>query len=83
MSSRPDPKEAQVRRLLEGPYPTVPTDLASGAAARGDRLLRRRLVRRRIGWTLLFAAVVAFVVWASLTHAWTWTAPSSEVSPPW
>ncbi|MCJ0874675.1 hypothetical protein [Streptomyces sp. AP-93] len=79
--SRPDPAEAQVRRLLEGPYPAVPPDLAAGAAARGDRLLRRRRAVRRIGWTLLWAAVVAFVVWATLTGAW--STPSSEVSPPW
>ncbi|MFD5148420.1 hypothetical protein [Streptomyces sp. NPDC058401] len=76
-----DPREAQVKRLLEGPYPAVPPDLAAGAAARGDRLLRRRRTVRRIGWTLLWAAVVAFVVWASLTGAW--STPSSEVSPPW
>ncbi|MFD9304372.1 hypothetical protein ACFWCB_17245 [Streptomyces sp. NPDC060048] len=79
--SRPDPKEVQVRQLLEGPYPTLPTGFAAGAAARGDQLLRRRAVVRKIGWTLLGAAVVAFLVWASLTHAW--TTPSSEVSPPW
>ncbi|MFJ7270154.1 hypothetical protein ACIQV3_26560 [Streptomyces sp. NPDC099050] len=79
--SRPDPPEAQVRRLLEGPYPAVPPDLAAGAAARGDRLLRRRRAVRRTGWALLWAAVAAFVVWASLTGAW--STPSSEVSPPW
>lgn len=79
--SRPDPREAQVKRLLEGPYPAVPPDLAAGAAARGDRLLRRRRAVRRTGWVLLWAAVVAFVVWASLTGAW--STPSSEVSPPW
>ncbi|MFE9563054.1 hypothetical protein ACFYM0_18335 [Streptomyces sp. NPDC006487] len=79
--SRPDPREAQVRRLLEGPYPAVPPDLAAGAAARGDRLLRRRRAVRRTGWALLWAVVVAFVVWASLTGAW--STPSSEVSPPW
>ncbi|WP_407837557.1 hypothetical protein ACE1OC_15690 [Streptomyces sp. DSM 116496] len=79
--SPPDPREAQVKRLLEGPYPAVPPDLAAGAAARGDRLLRRRRTLQRIGWSLVWAAVVAFVVWASLTGAW--STPSSEVSPPW
>ncbi|MCX4780653.1 hypothetical protein [Streptomyces sp. NBC_01264] len=79
--NRPEPGEAQVRRLLEGPYPAVPPDLAAGAAARGDRLLRRRRALRRAGWALLWAAVVAFVVWASLTGAW--STPSAEVSPPW
>ncbi|MFI5760043.1 hypothetical protein ACIA8F_03775 [Streptomyces sp. NPDC051563] len=76
-----DPREAQVKRLLEDPYPAVPPDLAAGAAARGDRLMRRRRTLRRTGWTLLWAALVAFVVWASLTGAW--STPSSEVSPPW
>ncbi|MBT2480393.1 hypothetical protein [Streptomyces sp. ISL-94] len=80
MSSFPDRKEAQVRRLLEGPYPAVPAGLAAGAAARGDRLLRRRRVLRRFGWAVLFAAAAAFTVWASLTHPW--TTPPSGISPP-
>ncbi|MEU9304660.1 hypothetical protein [Streptomyces sp. NPDC048269] len=80
MSGRPDRKQDQVRRLLEGPYPTVPPGLAAGAAARGDRLLRRRRVLRRFGWAVLFAAAVAFAVWASLTHPW--ATPPTGVSPP-
>ncbi|MFJ6794700.1 hypothetical protein [Streptomyces sp. NPDC091268] len=80
MSGRPDHKEAQVRRLLDGPYPVVPAGLAAGAAARGDRLLRRRRRVRRLCWVLLFAAVAALLVWASLTHAW--TTPPSGTSPP-
>ncbi|MFB6823404.1 hypothetical protein ACFCXA_17665 [Streptomyces virginiae] len=80
MSGIPDRKEAQVRQLLQGPYPPVPTGLAAGAAARGDRLLRRRRAVRRLGWAVLFAAAVAFVVWASLTHPW--TAPPTGISPP-
>ncbi|MCX4691353.1 hypothetical protein [Streptomyces sp. NBC_01408] len=79
MSSR-DGKEAQIRRLLDGPQPVVPADLAAGAAARGDRLLRRRRALRRLGWAVLFAAAVAFAVWASLTQPW--VTPSSGVSPP-
>ncbi|MFD3700598.1 hypothetical protein ACFWUZ_31480 [Streptomyces sp. NPDC058646] len=73
-------KEAQVRRLLEGPQPAVPAGLAAGAAARGDRLLRRRRALRRLGWAVLCAAVVAFAVWASLTRPW--VTPSSGISPP-
>lgn len=80
MSGFPDRKEAQVRRLLEGPYPAVPVGLAAGAAARGARLLRRRRALRRLGWTVLCAAAVVFVVWAGLTQPW--AAPPSEVSPP-
>ncbi|WP_329380164.1 hypothetical protein OG625_14355 [Streptomyces sp. NBC_01351] len=80
MSGLPDRKEAQVRRLLEGPYPVVPPGLASGAAARGDRLLRRRRAVRRLGWMLLIAAVVAFTVWATLTRPW--ATPPSGISPP-
>ncbi|WP_327415981.1 hypothetical protein [Streptomyces sp. NBC_01233] len=80
MSGLPDRKEAQVRQLLEGPYPTVPAGLAAGAAARGGRLLRRRRALRRLGWAVLFAAAVAFTVWASLTRPW--ATPPSGISPP-
>uniref|UniRef100_A0AAU2JVB3 Uncharacterized protein n=1 Tax=Streptomyces sp. NBC_00049 TaxID=2903617 RepID=A0AAU2JVB3_9ACTN len=80
MSGFPDRKEAQVRQLMEGPYPVVPVGLAAGAAARGDRLLRRRRVLRRFGWAVLFAAVVAFTVWAALVRPW--AAPPSGISPP-
>ncbi|MEU3313128.1 hypothetical protein ACGFY6_07640 [Streptomyces sp. NPDC048387] len=75
-----DRKEAQVRRLLEGPHPAVPAGLASAAAARGRRLLRRRRALRRLGWAVLWAAAVAFAVWAALTHPW--ATPPSHVSPP-
>lgn len=80
MSGFPDRKEARVRRLLEGPYPVVPADLAAGAAARGDRLLRRRRVLRGFGWSLLFAAAAAFTVWAALTQPW--VTPPADISPP-
>ncbi|WP_405712075.1 hypothetical protein OG264_24290 [Streptomyces xanthophaeus] len=73
-------KEAQVRQLMEGPLPVVPADLAAGAAARGDRLLRRRRALRRLGWAVLFAAAVAFTVWVALTQPW--VTPSSSISPP-
>ncbi|MEW1633763.1 hypothetical protein AB0469_06800 [Streptomyces sp. NPDC093801] len=75
-----DRKEAQVRQLLEGPHPVVPAGLAAAAAARGRRLLRRRRALRRFGWAVLWAAAVAFAVWAALTHPW--VTPPSHVSPP-
>ncbi|MGW2667455.1 hypothetical protein ACWC5F_05245 [Streptomyces sp. NPDC001272] len=75
-----DRKEAQVRQLLEGPHPAVPAGLASAAAARGRRLLRRRRALRRLGWAVLWAVAVAFAVWAALTHPW--VTPPSHVSPP-
>ncbi len=80
MSGIPDRKESQVKRLLEGPYPVVPAGLAAGAAERGKRLLRRRRALRRFGWAVLFAAAVAFTVWASLTRPW--ATPPSGISPP-
>ncbi|MFD3549648.1 hypothetical protein ACFWUW_29380 [Streptomyces sp. NPDC058655] len=80
MSGLPDRGEAEVRRALEGPYPVVPAGLAAGAAARGDRLLRRRRALARVGWALLLAAAAAFTVWAALTRPW--AIPPSGISPP-
>ncbi|MEU9762693.1 hypothetical protein [Streptomyces sp. NPDC047985] len=69
MSRRGD-KEEEVRRMLDGPHPQVPADLARRAAARGGRLLRRRRLARWLLLVVAFAAVVAFTVWAATAHPW-------------
>jgi hypothetical protein len=61
-----DRKEDEVRRLLDGPHPVVPVDLAPRAAERGRRVLARRRVLHAVLWTLLVAAVVTALVLASL-----------------
>ncbi|MFD9488120.1 hypothetical protein [Streptomyces sp. NPDC059991] len=78
--SLPDRKEAEVRRLLEGPHPPVPAELALRAAESGLRLLRRRRAARRLMWLVIVAAAVVFAVWASRVHPW--VAPPSTVAPP-
>lgn len=77
----PDRKTAEVRRLLEGgPHPAVPTELAAQATELGLRMLHRRRLVRRILWVLLAAAVIVFLVWASIAQPW--VAPPSTVTPP-
>ncbi|MGR8008631.1 hypothetical protein [Streptomyces hypolithicus] len=78
--SRVDRKQDEVRRLLEGPHPPVPADLAVRAAERGARLLRRRLAVRRVLWVLAALAVVAFALWAGAAEPW--RVPPSDVAPP-
>ncbi|MEV0258802.1 hypothetical protein AB0H82_31645 [Streptomyces sp. NPDC050732] len=73
-------KEQAIRRLLEGTAPAVPPELHDDAVRRGGRALRRRRAARRLFWTLLFAAAVAFVVWASLARPW--VEPPSDTTPP-
>ncbi|MEV4424645.1 hypothetical protein ACN9M0_23165 [Streptomyces sp. R-07] len=78
--SRHEDKEAAVRRLLDTPHPPVPRDLALRAATRGARrrLHARRV--RRVLWALGAVAVLAFVVWASVTRPW--EIPPAETTPP-
>ncbi|MFI0814751.1 hypothetical protein ACH4TX_06510 [Streptomyces sp. NPDC021098] len=78
--SFPDRKEDQVRRMLEGPHPVLPPDLAGRAAGRGRRLLRRRRAARTVGWAVLLAAVLAFAVWAAVVHPW--AGPPTDTTPP-
>jgi hypothetical protein len=58
----------------------VPPDLCADAMRRGGRMLRRRRAARRLMWLVLPAAVVAFLVWASLTRPW--VEPPSGTTPP-
>ncbi|MCX4818989.1 hypothetical protein OG883_03530 [Streptomyces sp. NBC_01142] len=78
--SSADPKENDVRRMLETRHPTVPADLATRAEERGTRLLRRHLVVRRAGWLLLVAAAIAFAVWGAMVEPW--VTPPAETTPP-
>ncbi|MEK8172349.1 hypothetical protein NKH77_33195 [Streptomyces sp. M19] len=78
--SLPDRKEEQVRRLLEGPHPSVPPDLAVLAAERGRRLLRRRHALRAALWLLLFGAAVVFALWAAFAQPW--VTPPVDTTPP-
>ncbi|MEV0223625.1 hypothetical protein [Streptomyces sp. NPDC050704] len=73
-------KEAEVRRILEAPQPSVPPELYGDVVRRGGRMLHRRRAARRLMWLLLFAAAVAFVVWASMARPW--VEPPSETTPP-
>ncbi|MFD7718504.1 hypothetical protein [Streptomyces sp. NPDC059814] len=73
-------KEDEVRRILEGPHPQVPADLAERAAELGARLLRRRRALRLLGLLGLLVAVTAFTVWAVAVQPW--QAPPAETTPP-
>ncbi|MFE5092877.1 hypothetical protein ACFRCI_21590 [Streptomyces sp. NPDC056638] len=78
--SRSSNREDEVRRMLDGPHPQVPADLAQRAAERGGRLLRRRRFARTLVLLAAFAAVVAFTVWA--VAAQPWQLPPTETTPP-
>lgn len=77
--SRYEDKEAAVRRLLDTPHPPVPRDLALRAAERGVRLRHQARRVRRVLWVLGTLAVLAFAVWASMTHPW--EAPPATTPP--
>ncbi|MFC9227970.1 hypothetical protein ACFTZI_03230 [Streptomyces decoyicus] len=77
--SLPDRKEAEVRRMLAGPHPLVPPDLAERATARGRRLLAHRRLVRRLGWLLALLAVAA-LTWAAVQHPW--PPPPAHTTPP-
>ncbi|MGW2491694.1 hypothetical protein ACWCV9_31365 [Streptomyces sp. NPDC001606] len=73
-------REAAVRRIMERTPVPVPPDLHAEAVRRGERLLRRGRLVRRVLWTLAFAAAVAFTVWAVQVHPW--VEPPSRTTPP-
>ncbi|MES5816659.1 hypothetical protein [Streptomyces sp. RG80] len=77
--NRPE-REAAVRRIMEQVSPPVPPELHDEAVRRGGRALRRRRVALRLMWFLMFAASVAFVVWAVMARPW--VEPPSETTPP-
>lgn len=66
--------------MLDAGHPQLPADLAERAVERGTRLLHRDRAVRRALWTLLAAAVVAFVVWASVVQPW--EVPPAGTTPP-
>ncbi|MFD0042166.1 hypothetical protein ACFVIZ_31520 [Streptomyces anulatus] len=79
-ADRRDPREEQVRRMLDGPHPALPPDLAARAVRRGGRRLRRRrAVRRTAGW-LLAVVLVVFLVRIGVEQPWA-TEPA-QVTPP-
>ncbi len=65
--------------MEQAPRP-VPSEIHSEAVRRGGRMLRRRALARRVLWLLVFAAVVAFTVWALTARPW--VEPPSETTPP-
>ena len=73
-------QEAAVRRMLERTPPPVPQDLHAEAVRRGVRMLRRRAVARRLMWLALFAAALAFMVWAWTARPWV-ESPSTTTPP--
>ncbi|WP_311765212.1 hypothetical protein [Streptomyces zingiberis] len=75
----PDPKQEAVRRMLDGPHPPVPPDLAARAAARGGRALARRRFLRSLLAVTVAAAGVALLLWLLVTQPW---AAPETTSPP-
>jgi hypothetical protein len=66
VSTLPNRRDDEVRRLLDTPHPVVPLDLTARAMTRGRRIARRRRIVQLALWTLLLAALVAGVVLAVL-----------------
>ncbi|WP_053660461.1 hypothetical protein [Streptomyces sp. MMG1121] len=77
--NRPE-REAAVRQIMEQAPAPLPPDLYAEAVRRGERMLRRARLVRRMLWLLACAAAVAFSVWAA--HAHPWMLPPSQTTPP-
>ncbi|MFH8678433.1 hypothetical protein [Streptomyces lydicus] len=75
----PDRKETEVRRMLAGPRPPVPPDLAARALARGRRFLAHRRLLRRVGWLLAVLALAA-LAWLAVSRPW--LPPPAHTTPP-
>ncbi|MFF9057608.1 hypothetical protein ACIRPQ_32330 [Streptomyces sp. NPDC101213] len=73
-------REAAVRQIMERSVARLPPELHADAVRRGSRVLRRRTLARRLLWLLLWAAAVAFTVWAVVAEPW--VVPPSETTPP-
>ncbi|MGW1610940.1 hypothetical protein ACWCQZ_16275 [Streptomyces sp. NPDC002285] len=73
-------REAAVRRIMERTPPPVPPEVYAEAVRRGGRMLRRRKAAVLLMWLVLFAATMAFVVWALTARPW--VEPPSETTPP-
>ncbi|MET7378257.1 hypothetical protein ABZT08_05400 [Streptomyces sp. NPDC005526] len=73
-------REAAVRHLMEQRPPQVPPELYADVVRRGSRLTSRRTAARRVMWLLLFAAAVAFALWALTARPW--VEPPSQTTPP-
>ncbi|MER5429774.1 hypothetical protein [Streptomyces sp. NPDC002588] len=73
-------REATVRQMMERSVPHVPAEMHAQVVLRGGRILRRRTIALRLWWLLVFAATVAFVVWAVTARPW--VEPPSETTPP-
>ncbi|GHE64711.1 hypothetical protein [Streptomyces capitiformicae] len=73
-------RETAVREILERGSVQVPPELCADAMRRGGRMLRRRTAARQLMWLVLLAAVIAFVVWATMTRPW--VEPPLETTPP-
>ncbi|MEU6401560.1 hypothetical protein [Streptomyces sp. NPDC046985] len=76
-------REAAVRRVLDQTPPQVPPELHAAAVRRGDRVLRRRRLARRVLWLLVCAAAVAFTVWALTARPWAAPPPATPPVGDW